>query len=101
MKLQKGIRLLSLAVIAAVILFFSLIGWATHLYTDWLWFNSLNYQQVFKTILVSELGLRLAVGLATFVFLKRFGYLDARLLVTYGGAFYIVFLAAVFGGAIN
>lgn len=45
--------------------------------------------------------LALVSSLATFVFLKRFGYLDARLLVTYGGAFYIVFLAAVFVGAIN
>lgn len=81
LKLQKGLRFLSLAVIVAVVLFFSLIGWAAHLYTDWLWFNSLNYQQVFKTILVSELGLRLAVGLATFVFLFLNLFLTRRSLV--------------------
>ncbi|MEW6274291.1 MAG: UPF0182 family protein, partial [Bacillota bacterium] len=46
-----------------------MIGWAAHLYTDWLWFKSLNYQQVFKTILLSEVGLRLAAGLLTFVLL--------------------------------
>jgi hypothetical protein len=38
------------------------MGWATNLYIDWIWFKSLNYQQVFITILLSELGLRTGVG---------------------------------------
>ncbi len=44
--------------------------------------------------------LALLSSLATYIFLRRFGYLDARLLVTYGGVFYVVFLAAVFSGII-
>ena len=52
------------------------------------------------TALLSAL-LALVSALATFVFLKRFGYLDARLLLTYGGTFYIVFLTLVFGGALK
>ncbi|MEG3070726.1 MAG: UPF0182 family protein [Candidatus Syntrophopropionicum ammoniitolerans] len=39
------------------------------LYTDWLWLQSLNYQQVFTTILLSKAGLRFAVGFALFIFL--------------------------------
>jgi len=36
------------------------------LYTDWLWFRSLHYQQVFVTILFTEVGLRVAVGVLVF-----------------------------------
>jgi len=39
------------------------------LYTDWLWFQSLNYQRAFITIIISDIGLRVAVGLAFFVLL--------------------------------
>lgn len=43
--------------------------WLADLYTDWLWFKSLNYQSVFVTILTTELGIRLVVGLIFFLVL--------------------------------
>ena len=39
------------------------------LYTDWLWFQSLEYQRVFLTIILSDIGLRLGVGVAFFILL--------------------------------
>jgi len=39
------------------------------MYTDWLWFQSLNYQRVFLAIIVTDIGLRAAVGLGIFVIL--------------------------------
>jgi len=57
-RLQYLVWILVLAV--AVILM--LAKWLSGIYTDWLWFGSLHYQQVFLTVLFSEFGLRLAVG---------------------------------------
>ena len=57
-------------IILAIVLIIVLLGlYGARLYTDWLWFQSLNYQQVFTTILLSKAGLRFAVGFAIFVFL--------------------------------
>ncbi|OPY57345.1 MAG: hypothetical protein A4E55_01741 [Pelotomaculum sp. PtaU1.Bin035] len=39
------------------------------LYTDWLWFRSLNYQSVFMTIIISDLGLRVAASATFFILL--------------------------------
>lgn len=68
-ELGKGIRFFAVGVFFAFILIYSLAGWATHLYIDWLWFKSLNYQQVFRTMLLSGIGLQLMVGVAAFLFL--------------------------------
>ena len=38
-------------------------------YTDWLWFQSLQYQRVFMTIILSDVSLRLGVGVAFFILL--------------------------------
>lgn len=62
-------RIINFIVLAAVFVLFILAVSGARIYTDWLWFHSLNYQKVFTTIIFSELGLRLAVGLALFVFL--------------------------------
>lgn len=53
--------------LAVILLVLSITG--ARLYTDWLWFHSLNYQRVFMTIIISDIGLRVAVGLAFFVLL--------------------------------
>lgn len=53
--------------VAFILLTLSVKG--TQLYTDWLWFQSLNYQRVFVTIIASDLGLRFAVGTIFFVLL--------------------------------
>ncbi|MCL6638342.1 MAG: UPF0182 family protein, partial [Firmicutes bacterium] len=55
-------------VVLAVILLAVVVGGA-RLYTDWLWFQSLQYQRVFVTIILSDIGLRVAVGLAFFIVL--------------------------------
>lgn len=80
-KLAKGFRFLALGIIAAAVFAYSLAGWAARLYIDWLWFKSLDYQQVFLTVFVSEFSLRLAVGVITFLFLFFNLFLTRRFLV--------------------
>ncbi|MGB9803623.1 sodium:calcium antiporter [Desulfofundulus sp.] len=53
-----------------------------------------------KTAFLSAL-LTLVSGLLTYLLLLRWGFLDARLLVAYGGAFYAAFVAAVLTGVIG
>jgi len=57
------------AVVAAGALFLVLLGGGARLYTDWLWFQSLGYSSTFVTIILSDLGLRIAVGLLFFAFI--------------------------------
>ncbi len=45
----------------------ALARWGANLYTDWLWFQSVHYQNTFLTIIFSEIGLKLAVGTAFFI----------------------------------
>jgi uncharacterized membrane protein (UPF0182 family) len=54
-------------VVAVIVVILAVTG--AHLYTDWLWFKSLNYQNVFMTIIVSDIGLRIIVGITLFVLL--------------------------------
>lgn len=67
--LQKGLRLLTMVAVTLLVLFLLVAKWGANIYVDWLWFQSLGYSSIFKTILLSELGLRLFVGLATFIFI--------------------------------
>ncbi|RYD04452.1 hypothetical protein N752_13845 [Desulforamulus aquiferis] len=48
--------------IVAVTVMLSLIGWGAGLYLDWLWFNTVNYSNIFVTMLLSEYGLRILIG---------------------------------------
>ena len=43
--------------------------WGANLYTDWLWFGSVQFQSTFLTIIFSEIGLKVAVGTAFFILL--------------------------------
>ncbi|MCL6478342.1 MAG: UPF0182 family protein [Peptococcaceae bacterium] len=61
-------RFLTVLVVALVAVL-TLARWGAHLYTDWLWFGSLQYQDTFLTIILSEIGLKVAVGAAFFVLL--------------------------------
>ncbi|HBV97807.1 MAG: hypothetical protein JL50_02800 [Peptococcaceae bacterium BICA1-7] len=56
-------------VIAAIVVVLMLARWGANLYTDWLWFGSLQYQSTFLTIILSEIGLKIAVGVAIFILL--------------------------------
>lgn len=67
--MRQGLRWFTTVAVIIIFLLFALIRGGAQLYTDWLWFNSLNYQQVFFTIILSEIGLRIAVGVAFFVLL--------------------------------
>jgi len=52
-----------------VILVIAAIAKSAGLLTDWLWFQSLGYQNVFLTILLSEGGIRILAGLLAFFFI--------------------------------
>lgn len=50
-----------------VLALLGLASLAAGLYTDWLWFDSLNYSRVFNTILLNKIGLYLIIFLITFL----------------------------------
>lgn len=58
--------LLIFAVIFAVLV---VITKGASLYTDWLWFNELSFRGVFLTVLLSDIGIRVVIGLFVFLFL--------------------------------
>ncbi|OQA07353.1 MAG: hypothetical protein BWY65_01909 [Firmicutes bacterium ADurb.Bin373] len=62
-------RIINYVILAAVLILIVLGLYGARLYTDWLWFQSLNYQRVFTTIILSKAGLRFAVGFILFLFL--------------------------------
>lgn len=66
---NKFQQVISALIIIAVVVLFAVIVAGARLYTDWLWFHSLNYQSIFMTIVLSDAGLRFAVGLTLFVLL--------------------------------
>lgn len=66
---MRAQRWMLYVLIAGVVVFVVCLGGAARLYTEWLWFHSLGYNQVFVKILLSDIGLRVAVGLAFFAFL--------------------------------
>jgi len=55
--------------VVALFLFFLLAKLGGHLYLDWLWFKSLNFQLVFITRYISEILLSVAVFILTFLLL--------------------------------
>ena len=62
-------KIINIIILAAVFILLVLAVSGAKLYTDWLWFQALSYQQVFTTIIVTDIGLRLAVGVVLFIFL--------------------------------
>ncbi|MCL0100529.1 UPF0182 family protein, partial [Peptococcaceae bacterium] len=57
------------AIAAVLVLLFGISQALAALYVDWLWFKSLNYQEVFLTALFSEITLKIVTGILFFVFL--------------------------------
>ena len=55
-----------LAVFAFLVVLLLILGWGAGLYVDWLWFGSLGYRQVFRTILLTDFVLRSAGFLLVF-----------------------------------
>ncbi|MDD3654066.1 MAG: UPF0182 family protein [Desulfotomaculaceae bacterium] len=66
--LNKLRQSFSALILIAVIVFLIILS-STRLYTDWLWFQALDYQSVFLTIILSDYGLRLAASVTFFVLL--------------------------------
>jgi uncharacterized membrane protein (UPF0182 family) len=54
----------TVGVLVGVFLLFTLLGWGVNAWTDWLWFDEVDYTNVFTGVLQTRLLLFLAVGLA-------------------------------------
>src|SRR6185436_11037338 len=54
----------TVGVLVGVFILFTLLGWGIDAYTDYLWFNEVQFTQVFSGVLVTKLLLFLAVGAA-------------------------------------
>src|SRR5688500_3824204 len=54
----------TVGVLVGVFLLFTLLGWGIDAWTDWLWFQEVDFTGVFTGMLVTRLLLFLAVGLA-------------------------------------
>ena len=56
-------------IIGIVVVLLAIISAVSGLYIDWLWFDSLNFSQVFTTTLLTKWGLGIGVALIAFAFL--------------------------------
>ncbi|MTI82475.1 MAG: UPF0182 family protein [Firmicutes bacterium] len=65
--MQKNPRRIFTIIAVLAVLVISFFKWGVGLYVDLLWFKSVGYSSVFYTVLLSDLGLRVAT--ATFIFL--------------------------------
>lgn len=65
--MQQGIRWATTAIVALLVIALLLARWGSNLYIDWLWFKSLAYNHVFVTIILTDLGVKIAVGITVFV----------------------------------
>ncbi|SDX97454.1 hypothetical protein SAMN05444365_101256 [Micromonospora pattaloongensis] len=54
----------TIGVLIGVFLLFTLLGWGVQAWTDWLWFDEVDYTEVFTNVLTTRALLFLAVGLA-------------------------------------
>ena len=67
--MQNNFRRVYYTFLGVLFLLLLLVVAGARLYTDWLWFQALEYQRVFLTIILSDVGLRLGVGVAFFILL--------------------------------
>ncbi|MFC0526269.1 UPF0182 family membrane protein [Phytohabitans kaempferiae] len=69
----------TVGVLIGVFLLFTLMGWAVEVWTDWLWFDEVDYTQVYTGVLTTRILLFLAIGLAMAVVVGGNLYLAYRL----------------------
>jgi uncharacterized membrane protein (UPF0182 family) len=69
----------TVGVLVGVFLLFTLLGWGIDAYTDYLWFNEVDFTNVFTGVLLTRLLLFLAVGLAVGLVIAANLYLAYRL----------------------
>jgi len=67
--LRQNQRRIFIVIAVIAVLVISFFKWGVGLYVDLLWFKSIGYSSVFYTILLSDLGLRVATGTLVFVIL--------------------------------
>ncbi|MFD0967720.1 UPF0182 family membrane protein [Plantactinospora endophytica] len=54
----------TVGVLLGVFLLLTLLGWGVQAWTDWLWFDEVNYTRVFSGVLVTRILLFVVIGLA-------------------------------------
>src|SRR3954452_5945204 len=69
----------TIGVLIGVFLLFTLLGWGVDAWTDWLWFQEVDYTDVFTGVLTTRLLLFLTVGLAMALIVGGNLYLAYRL----------------------
>lgn len=69
----------TVGVLLAVFLLFTLLGWGVQAWTDWLWFQEVDYTQVFTGVLVTRVLLFVAAALAMAVMIGGNLWLAYRL----------------------
>lgn len=69
----------TVGVLIGVFLLFTLMGWAVEVWTDWLWFDEVDYTQVYTGVLTTRILLFFAIGLAMAVVVGGNLYLAYRL----------------------
>ncbi|MDT5042741.1 MAG: uncharacterized protein QOE51_3726 [Actinoplanes sp.] len=69
----------TVGVLVGVFLLFTLLGWGIDAYTDYLWYNEVDFTNVFTGVLLTRLLLFLAVGLAVALVIAVNLYLAYRL----------------------
>lgn len=97
----KNIILLTIIFIASLIAFFKFLG----IYVEWIWFESVDYLEVYKTILFSKIGIGIASSIFFIVFTAINIYLAERIIKSnkkeyFKVVFGIVFFIGILYGAI-
>ncbi|OJF14850.1 UPF0182 family membrane protein [Couchioplanes caeruleus] len=69
----------TVGVLVGVFLLFTLLGWGIDAYTDYLWFDEVDFTGVYSGVLLTRLLLFLAIGLAMALILAANLYLAYRL----------------------
>src|SRR6201990_3004642 len=69
----------TVGVLVGVFLLFTLLGWGIDAYTDYLWFNEVDFTSVFSGVLLTRLLLFLVIGLAVALIIAGNLYLAYRL----------------------
>src|SRR6188472_1791652 len=69
----------TVGVLVGVFLLFTLLGWGIDAYTDWLWFDEVQFTDVFTGQILTRLLLFLVIGVALALIVAANLYLAYRL----------------------
>ena len=69
----------TVGVLVGVFLLFTLLGWGIDAYTDYLWFNEVDFVNVFSGVLLTRLLLFLVIGVLVALIIAANLYLAYRL----------------------